>query len=255
MKSPLLALSFCALLLPCAAHSATVLFSHTGSNNPTTEGWTRSLTTSTVTGEAYNDNGTPVWKITDPGQSSGGTNLYYQASMNATVLSNALTAGWELSATISIPTDDPTSGVAWSADSNIWLGFIGTDPGGGRRYWALQFGRDATGSTRVAATGFGTSKTLAPGYHDYSLAYDPATAQVTISIDGEVWQTGYAGVTAGAGSSIIYWGDNNGQSTAIPPRSAYFESVQFSVGLVPEPSRLLLLAAGAVMACGRRKRR
>lgn len=253
MKSPLLALGLCALLMPCAANASTVLFSHTGSTNPTTEGWTRSITTSTVTGEAYDDNGTAVWKISDPGLTSGGTNLYYQAAMNATVVSNALASGWELSATISIPTNDPTSNVAWGTDSNIWLGFIGADSGGGRRYWALVFGRDASGNTRVSASGFGVTRTLDPGYHDYSLVYNPATAQVTISIDGEVWQTGYAGITAGVGSNIVYWGDNNGQTVTTSARSAYYQSVQFSIA--PEPSRMLLLGAGLMMACSRRRRR
>lgn len=254
MKSPLLALSVCALLWPCAAHSATVLFSHTGSNNPATEGWSRSTSTTTVIGEAYNDNGTPVWRITDPGGSSGGTNLYYITTLNASSLNTVMTSGWELSATISVPNDYPTSGEAWGVDSNIWLGFAATE-GAGRRYWALTFGRDASGNTRVTAAGSATTKTLTPGYHDYSLVYDPVTARVTISIDGEVWQTSNNGATASAGTNMLYWGDNNGQSSIIPKRSAYYESVQFSIGVAPEPSRLLLLAAGAMMVCGRRKRR
>lgn len=254
MKSPLLALSACALLWPCAAHSATVLFSHNGSADPATEGWNRSTTTTTVTGTAYDDDGTAVWKVTDPGNSTGGTSLYYHAAMNATVLSTAMTSGWELSATLSIPTDDPTSGVAWTTTGNTWLGFIANESAGVRRYWALIFGRAANGDTLVAANGFGTARTLSPGYHDYSLVYDPVTTQVTISIDGEVWQTGYTGSTTGAGSNTVYWGDNSGQTAVIPPRSTYYESVQFSIGAAPEPSRFFLLASGLFTLQFRRRR-
>lgn len=254
MKSPLLALSACILLWPCAAHSATVLFSHTGSADPTTEGWSRSATTTTITGTAYDDDGTAVWKVTDPGYSTGGTGMYYGATMNSTILSNAMTTGWELSATLSIPTDDPNSNEAWTTNGNTWLGFIANESAGVRRYWALVFGRAANGDTLVAANGSGPTKTLAPGYHDYSMVYDPVTAKVTISIDGEVWQTGYVGSTTGIGSNSVYWGDNSAQSTTITARSTYYESVQFSVGVVPEPSRLFLLGFSLMLLGSNRRR-
>lgn len=255
MKSPLLALALCALLMPCTAHASTVLLTHNGSTNPTTEGWSRSIVTSTVIGEAYDDNGTPVWRLTDPGDpGASSAHLYYHGTVNATNLNTALTQGWELSATIKIPENDPTSGVAWTTSSNTWLGFIAPEATNVRRYWALIFGRSATGDTLVQANGGGPVKTLAPGYHDYSLVYDPVTARVTISIDGEVWQTGYNGTTTAGSTATVYWGDNNSQSADIPNRSAYYESVQFSVGAVPEPSRFLLLGLGVLMLQARRRR-
>jgi len=153
MKSPLLSWVLALWLAPLSsAFAATLLFSHNGSTDPTTEGWSRSTATTTVTGAAYDDDGTAVWRVTDPGNSSGGTGLYYFRTMNATTLDTVMTSGWELSATISVPTDDPTSGIAWGVDSNTWLGFAATE-GAGRRYWALMFGRDASGNTRVTAAG------------------------------------------------------------------------------------------------------
>lgn len=253
MKSPLLSLGLALGLASSVASGATVLFSHSGSADPTTEGWSRSMSTSTVTGSAYDDGGTQVWKIYDPGNSTGGTGLYYSAAMNSTLLATAMSSGWELSATISLPTDDPNSDVAWVTNGNTWLGFIANESPGVRRYWGLIFGRAANGDTIVSVNGVSGSKTLAPGYHDYSMVYDPLTALVSVYVDGEVWKTDYTGLTTGAGSNSVYWGDNSAQTSAITPRSAYYESVQFAIA--PEPSRLLLLGVGILLGCVRRQRR
>jgi hypothetical protein len=255
MKSPLLSLGLALWLAPLTASAATVLFSHQGSTDPTTEGWTRNYTTTTVVGSAYDDDGTPVWKVYDPGNSTGGTGLYYSATMNSTVLDTAMTSGWELSATISIPTDDPNSNIAWPTNGNTWLGIIVNESPGVRRYWGLIFGRAANGDTTVAINGYvgGASKTLAPGYYDYSMVYDPVTQLVSVYVDGELWKSDFTGLTTGTGSNSVYWGDNSAQSSAITPRSAYYESVQFTIA--PEPSRLMFIGLGLLVLGGRRRRK
>lgn len=240
-----------ALVLPSGLQATTLLYSHTGSANPTTEGWIRTATT-TVVGEAFDDEGRDVWRVYDPGLSTGGTSLTYSAVMNATLATSVMATGWDLSTTLSVPTDDPTIGNAIGTDSNAWVGLIVNETPTNRRVWALMFGRAANGDTLVAAYGVTGTRTLAPGYHDYSLLYDPVTALATISIDGEVWKT-YAGLSlAGNGSQQVYWGDNNGQSTVITPRAIYYESIQFST--VPEPSRLLLLGMSGGAGLFRRRR-
>lgn len=237
--------------LPVLSSASTVLFSHVGSTNPTSQGWSRTTTT-TVVGEAYNDNGREVWRVYDPGYASGGTNLSYSATLNASLLGSVMEAGWELSSTLSVPVDDPADTIARAAGSNIWVGFIANESGGGRRIWALMFGRTDTGETLVSTYGGGSSLTLDPGYHSYSIQYDPITTLATVRIDGEVWKT-YSGATlAGSGSNQVYWGDNSGQTTVVPPRSAYYESVTFSIA--PEPGRALLLGLGALVATCRRRR-
>lgn len=240
------------LTTPAGAWASTLLYSHTGAANPTTEGWIRTSTT-TVVAEAFDDDGRDVWRVYDPGLSSGGTSLTYAAVMNATLASATMASGWDLSATLSIPTDDPSIGSAIGTDSNAWVGLIVNETPTNRRAWALMFGRAANGDTLVAAYGVSGTRTLSPGYHDYSLIYDPVTALATITIDGEVWKT-YAGSSiAGNGTQQVYWGDNNGQSTIIPPRTVYYESIQFST--VPEPSRMLLIGLGVIPSILRRKRR
>lgn len=242
----------CLFVLPMTSFASTVLLTHQGSTDPTTEGWGKTATT-TVVGEAYNDDGREVWRVYDPGLSSGGTNLTYSTSLTVAEVASVMETGWELSATLSIPTTDPTEDVAWANGSNTWVGFIMNETASNRRLWALTFGRSASGDTLVSAYGVSGTLTLAPGYHDYSLVYDPITALVSISVDGELWKTYGGGSLSGNGTQLVYWGDNFGQSASQPERSAYYESVQFTSA--PEPSRLLLLGLGMMALWGRRHKR
>jgi hypothetical protein len=241
---------------PLGAAASTVLFSYTGGSAPSTQGW-GGTSTSTVVGEAFNDNGRQVWRVYDPGLAavSGSviTNRTYAATLNEAQKNSVIDQGWELSATISIPTNDPASGSVIGVSSNIWVGFIANEEAG-RRLWALQWGRAANGDTLVSAYGVSGTLTLAPGYHDYSLLYDPLTELVTISVDGEVWKTYSGGLLTGSGSNQVYWGDNNGQSVVQDPRAAYYESVTFSTN-IPEPSRMLLIVMGSMGLIWQRKRR
>lgn len=242
----------CLFVLPLTSWASTVLLTHQGSTNPTTEGWTRTTTT-TVVGSAYNDNGREVWRVYDPGLSSGGTNLAYASSLSVAEVASVMETGWQLSATLSIPTSDPSENVAWANGGNTWVGLLINETPTTRRIWALTFGRSATGETLVGTYGASGSLTLPAGYHDYSMVYDPITALVSISVDGELWKTYAGGALSGNSTPQVYWGDNLGQSATQDPRSAYFESVQFSS--VPEPSRLVFLALGLLALGGRRRRK
>lgn len=241
--------------------AATVLYSHQGATDPTTEGWAKSTSSATtIVTSAYTDvadNYRQSWRIYDPGATSGGTGLYYQTSLTAPKVTDILSTGWECNATVKIPTLDPNENAAWTTGSNTWVGFLAANDGSGnRRAWALMLGRNATGGTIVSVFG-GTNKTLSPGYHDYSMVYDPATKLTTVSIDGEVWLTDYAGSNQGAagGSSLLYWGDNNAQSLPQTARAAYYESVEFiQYSAVPEPGRMLLLSSALVVWALRRRK-
>lgn len=249
------------MVVSTTLQAATVLYSHQGSTDPTTEGWAKSASgATTIVTSAYTDtadSNRESWRIYDPGATSGGTGLYYQTSLTAPKVTDILSTGWEYNATIKVPTLDPNENVAWPTGSNTWVGFLAANDGSGnRRAWALMFGRNATGGTIVSVFG-GTNRTLAPGYHDYSMVYDPTTKLTTVSIDGEVWLTDYAGSNQGAagGSSLLYWGDNNAQSLPQTARAAYYESVEFiQYSAVPEPGRMLLLSSALVVWALRRRR-
>ncbi|MEN3942377.1 PEP-CTERM sorting domain-containing protein [Prosthecobacter sp. SYSU 5D2] len=239
------------IALPLGSAASTVLLSHSGSANPTTQGWSRASTSNVVAG-AYNDNGREVWRVYDAGLTTSANNLNYSGTLNAATVASVMDSGWELSATLRVPEDDPDHSIAMAAGSNIWIGFIINETDTNRRAWAFMFGRAENGDTLVSTYGSGTPRTLAPGYHDYSMVYDPATALVTVSIDGEFWKT-YAGASSSSnGTQQVYWGDNSGQTSTQPGRAAYYESVQFAS--VPEPSRLLLLGLGiAILGFHRRR--
>lgn len=261
MRSLPLLLSLALLSYLPAAQASTPLFSFEGSAAPNTQGWTSGGTTNVI-GSTYNDNGTSVWRIYDPGTAAvPGTlsNLTYAATLGAALKDSVMSSGWELSATIKVPEADPTTGEAWGNGSNTWVGFIANNAAtGNRQLWALQWGRDAQGNTLLSSYGVSGTLVLTPGYHDYSIVYDPLTALATISVDGEVWRSTYAGgPIAGTGTNQVYWGDNNSQPSAQPARSAYYAAVNFAVTTttVPEPSRLvLLLAAGCIWVTYRKRK-
>lgn len=249
------------MVVSTTLHAATVLYSHQGATDPTTEGWTKSTSAATtIVTSAYTDTADgnrESWRIHDPGAASGGTGLYYQAILTAPKAADILSTGWEYNATLKVPTLDPNENTLWTTGSNTWVGFLVANDGlGNRRAWALMFGRSATGDTVVSLFG-GSSKTLTPGYHDYSMVYDPTTKLATVSIDGTVWLSNYAGSNQGAaaGSNLLYWGDNNAQSATQTARAAYYESVEFiQYSAVPEPGRLLLLSSALVVWALRRRR-
>jgi hypothetical protein len=247
---PLLLL-LCLAALPLGSAASTILLSHSGSNNPTTEGWSRPAN-SNVVAEAYNDNGREVWRVYDAGVSTSNNNLSYSSTLNDAAVASVMDSGWELSATLSVPGDDPDHSIAMAAGSNIWVGFIINESPTNRRAWALMFGRAANGDTLVSTYGSGTARTLSPGYHDYSMVYDPVTALVTVSIDDEVWKTYAGGSLANNSTQQVYWGDNSGQTVTQPGRAAYYESIQFSS--VPEPSRMLYMGFGIALLGVRRRR-
>lgn len=251
MRSPLLL--GCLLAMPLCSAASTILFSHSGSANPTTEGWSRT-STSNVVAEAFNDNGREVWRVYDAGLTTSANNLNYSASLNAAAVASVMDTGWELSATLSVPADDPDHSIALAVGSNMWIGFIINDSATTRRAWAFMFGRTAEGDTLVNTygPGGGSSLTLSPGYHDYSMVYDPATALVTVSVDGEFWKT-YAGASStGNSTQQVYWGDNSGQTSTQPGRAVYYESVQFAA--IPEPSRAVFMGLGVAFLGFRRRR-
>lgn len=227
------------------AQASTLLFSHEGAANPTTEGWTFSGTVQT--GAITDDLGSGVdaWKVYEQGGSNSGT---YNKTLTTGQLSEALQIGWTLDATIRFVPPDPL--VATSLGNNAWCTLL-IDEGvtGKRDLYGLYFGNDISGNTLVRLYATGATYTLDPGYHDYRISWDPTTQLASFFIDGVLRASDYAGSTIdNTGTSRVYWGDNT--TTAITPgRGAHYAYVGLSSGVaaVPEPGRagLLLLAAAA----------
>lgn len=260
----LCALSSCAFLsLP----AATVLqVQHIGSNDPRTEGFSGPSPTATnVITQAVTVGGTAAWSITDPGIAPDGksNNNNYTKTFTDAQLVSLLQNGWSMSATVSIPNDTPTIGVAWNADSQAWVGAYykhaptieGIATATQRIAWGLMLGRDAAGKTLASLYLSGKpSITLDPGFHTYEWFYNPLTKLASVYVDGQYW-TDYAGTISTTGTiNQFYWGDNNGQSAATNlPRTAYYSHVLYSIA--PEPSKTLLSTLALGWLVLRRKRR
>ena len=240
------------LTINCAS-AATLLFSHEGSTNPTTEGWTTSG--SSVKSAVINDLGTGVnaWSVYDPG--GAGNSGTYTRTLTSTQVSDAVLTGWTLDATIRYVPPDPL--IATAATTNSWCTVMMDEGITDRRtLYGLYFGNNAAGDTLVRPYGVATTFTVAAGYHDYQIIWDPETANASIYIDGELKLSGYEGggidYTA---ASRVYWGDNT--TTALTEgRGANYAYVGLTTGTaaIPEPNRIcfMMLAAGTLLLRRRR---
>nr|WP_256200052.1 hypothetical protein [Verrucomicrobium spinosum] len=156
---------------------ATLLFSHQGSTNPTTEGWSSALTGSGA-GQAVTSGTTSAWQVMEPGGSNA---LTYNQNLTTPQLTQALTTGWELSATIQYVPPDPLGATALS--NNAWCTLLinegvvvsGTQK---RTLYGLYFGNDASGNTLVRLYSAGSTYTVSSGFHDYRIIYDPCSAML-----------------------------------------------------------------------------
>jgi len=235
-----------------SAHASTVLFNHTGAANPTTEGWTTSG--SSENGAIVDDLGTGIdaWKVIEQG---GANSRTYNQTLTTTQLSDALLTGWTLDATIRFVPPDPLASTALS--NNAWCTFL-VDEGvaGSRDLYGIYFGCDVDGNTLVRLYSTGATYTLTPGYHDYSLVWDPVTQLASFFIDGELKVSDYVGSTiTNSGTSRVYWGDNT-TTNATTERGAHYSYVGFSIGTAaaPEPNKILLLGVALVAVVTRRRR-
>ncbi len=88
-------------------HASTVLFQHTGANDPTSEGWTHNVGTGgTSTGAVINDLGSGIdaWYIEDTSVAGGSWESYTQVPDSAE-LAAASVYGWTLSTTLRMVND------------------------------------------------------------------------------------------------------------------------------------------------------
>ncbi|WP_050029633.1 hypothetical protein [Verrucomicrobium sp. BvORR034] len=252
---PLLPLALFWIGLFCPAlKGATLLFSHQGSTNPTTEGWSSALTGS-GTGQAVTSSSTNAWQVMEPG---GGNALTYNQNLTSPQLTQALTTGWELSASIQYVPPNPLGATALS--NNAWCTLLinegvvvnGTQK---RTLYGLYFGNDASGNTLVRLYSAGSTYTVSSGFHDYRIVYDPVLGNASFYIDGTLTASGYEGTEIdNTAVSRVYWGDNT-TSSVTPGRGANYAYVGFSVDTVPEPSRAMLVILAFTLISLRRDRR
>jgi len=227
-------------------HADTILFDHSGSNDPTSEGWAHNVGPggSTSSGPVINDLGlgTNAWYLEDTSVTLHTWETYSQTPSGVQV-ANASLYGWTLSTTLRMVSG--TTGV----HNSMFVDYID-----GATQWSMAFDVAPDGDPIIdfGDPFFGTffgSYTVEGGagtYHTYSLQYDPVAGSADLFVDGIERISDYTGVSVATTRVSFGAGASNGTGRA------HYNSVQFSVA--PEPASLLLMAMGAVAFLGTFKR-
>jgi hypothetical protein len=158
-----------------------------------------------------------AWRIEDP-STAGGSVAHYIMSLTDAECALADTNRWRLVMRLRVPNagdacDDSVYGEVSSATKR----FI------------VRFGSDAAGNALVRLNN-GTIRTVTGGnvYHTYVVEYDPASASVSLTCDGNLLETGTAGM--GTGYKRVLWGANASGTTGC----AHYQDVRFEMAW-PEP--------------------
>jgi hypothetical protein len=231
------------------AASASIVIQHTGSNDPTTEGWTFN---GNPPGSPVVSGGTAAWQVNDNDTTNrplyartGNANSLFTPQQQALFLVNGWVATWNLEIVNNSLFSNPR-GVETSVTVNI----SGTD-----RRFTLDFGRKGPAGG-INATGPDFEITLGPsgtsftrvgagaGFHEIKLVGTATSSTAALYFDNNL-VTNYA---ANADSGNFYWGSLSDPGTSI----ANWNLVQFAV---PEPGSVALTMGGLAAAAMIRRRR
>lgn len=232
------ALAVCFSLSALAPANATVIISHLGANDPTTEGWTQNGSDPLVNvGPSINDGGTGLdaWIVDDNGTSSGDFTSY-SASLTAPEVTEAFSRGWILSGTIRVADAND------SLDQAISL-LLNT----GTQRYHLTFGSDSDGDaivqvceTGLCESGDGTSFTsegLGSAFIEYELIYNPIAGNADLFVNGVEQISDYTGIASATPARVLF-----GSSSSNDTGDGRFNAVQFTI--VPTPSAVFSILLG-----------
>ena len=203
--------------------SATVLFTHAGAANPTSEGFYPS---NTGTGIA-NDLGFPAWQYSGCGCPTD----YHSVALTANQKIEAFSQGWQVDLRARLPQNDS-------------LLFGNLDFGNSR--YDINLLLSPSGELTVSLNNFGVGPNYSyavPGagtaWHLYAMIYDPGSASARLDVDGLTVLTGYTGHGLYL-SDLGLWFGTTGASGS-------FNLVAFSINDVPEPSSVLIAGGGLML--------
>ena len=238
------------LLVEVRPSDAGTIAAHTGSINPTTEGFTGvNVVGSSTTGPLSNDQGLSAWCITGSSQAS---QFDYRApGLTASQQTDIASQGFTLTLVARVLQNGLAP--AYTTSSPVTIGGALVNYAGVR--WEIDLGLNSSGDTvavlpnTVDAGGpgssvrsFGASYTLTGSgstYHTYQLFYNPTTHVADLSVDGVTRLTGYTGETSFFFNSALAFGAYSGGQG-----NFNFAQVQTGMASVPEPTSLMLLVVG-----------
>ncbi|MEE8428255.1 MAG: hypothetical protein V3S33_01970 [Gammaproteobacteria bacterium] len=232
-----------AILLSSAANvSASTIALHSGSTDPTTEGWTflpgggGGITTG-----AINDGGTPAWFVDDDSTALNTIGIY-KYDVSAADITAGINNGWVLSTTLRVASDE-----SLSFDGSPFVGYRDGITG-----WQMNFGLDGTGDTNIRLFTGGTTGPVHviagnSTYNTYSLRYDPVTANADLFVNGIEVISNYGGFANSV--TQVLWGAGRSPDQG----QGNFNLVSFSV--VPIPAAVWLFGTGLLGLFGIAKRK
>lgn len=230
---------FAAIALCSFLVNAATIKTFTGSSGaPPTQGW--SPESGILTGTSVTDLGQPAWQMT--GNNCCG---YWYGNLTGAQWNDAFTRGWSLSGTVRT---SGTTGVGY-----IDLDVIGAS---GRNRFDISFGNDGTNgwaglSVFTDASNPALKTTFAGnGFHLLDMRWDPTTQSASLWVDGVLTLSGYTGHTQFREGHGPIWGVTGNTTLGL------FRDVTFSINDpissgVPEPSAVLLTAAGLLLVLKR----
>jgi hypothetical protein len=222
-----------AILSMASFAQAEFVVGHTGSANPTTEGW------SAGGGGTFGPGGTdakPYWDITTTSESATGDAYYYH-----TLSSSDVSGNWLYEANVKVPT--PTSG-EWGPSDCYLNAYVGT-------HWYF-IGLNDMGlyqSTGAAGSEYDLqlySFTPDPSTY-YTLSMKQTGSGVDVYVDGILRASTIAPRVAPNYGNLLYWGD--GGPNSAQGGNSRWNSVVFDTNgtpAVPEPGSMVLLIGAIV---------
>jgi len=208
-----------------------VLASHSGANDPATEGWTLDGdgTVRPPTSAILNDEGLDAWVIDDDITNAEGDYRWFATPEE---VSAAMSNGWRFSSRVK------SGDVPDVPDYGVYFDF-----GDGSRRFVVDIGSDADADpvVRLTADSMYTAQGLGGGYHLYQMEYDPQVSLATVSVDGVVLTDSYAGFTA-SNPRLRFGSGWNGTG------EGRWNMVKFEI--IPEPGSTALLLCGAFTLLG-----
>lgn len=222
-----------------AANAATVIYTHSGSADPDTQGWTQDFSGADEAGLTIPE---AAWRISDKSTSGGFTQ--YRQVPSFSVTSDATTGGWELSLRLRVVRS--FGGSTPDSGDGIFAGVILN----GQAFEMLFRQSSVSDADTIVTLGASSYELegLGDTYQDYLMVYDPTSMTADVFVNGVERISNINGVASVTADRVAF-----GASGTATTGSGDFASLVFST--VPEPSTATLLGLACVFGLTRRLRR
>jgi hypothetical protein len=236
-----------AIIVPSSSGAmASIVVSHNGSTDPTSEGWTLLLGVNTVVGAVANDRGTGISaRFTDDNSTTSGVG--YEHLVTAAEASEAFDNGWKYTARLRVVDSPLASGV---------VGFSFLDAATDRAYGLSLAGNEGnpaiTLSVSNASGGAVSFPSPATGddYHVYELEYDPGADSLSLTVDGIDASFGIVGggydTYLGATSKVFF---GSGDSTTMGQGNWALTSFEIAEAPAEVPETASFIVWGLLGLC------